>query len=243
MHAVLSDIITEVIGLAKGGTFIDAGAGHQDGETARVVIASVVGLGEGALRIDGASEFTTPNNQGIIEQPPLFEVAKEAGRRLVGVVTLAFDGLGEAAMVIPAHVEELDEAHVAFAETTSQKAIRGIRAGAFYVWSVKVEDVLWFFGKIEQVRYAGLHAEGHFILCNPSLDFGIAEDIVTLAIEGGELVELFAAYFAGDAVGVLKIKHAFALIAELNPLEFGGQETGAPESVVERLIFRSAAAE
>ena len=69
MHvdAVLDDVVTKIIGLAKRGAFIDARASHQDREAAWVVIAAVVRLSQGALGVNCAPEFAAPDNQGVIE--------------------------------------------------------------------------------------------------------------------------------------------------------------------------------
>ena len=102
--------------------------------------------------------------------------------------------------------------------------------------------MLRLFREVEQVGHARLHAEGHLVLGDAGLDLRVAQDAVTLIIERRDLVELFAADFARDALGVLQVEDAFALIAELNPLELGGEEACAPKAVVQRLVGRTAAA-
>jgi hypothetical protein len=49
VHGVLDDVVAEVVGFPKGEAAFDAAAGHPHREAARVMVASVVGLGEGAL--------------------------------------------------------------------------------------------------------------------------------------------------------------------------------------------------
>ena len=77
VHAVLDDVVAEVVGLAVGHALVDAGAGHQDREAARVVVAAVVGLREGALRVGRTTEFAAPDDERIIEQSALFEVGEQ----------------------------------------------------------------------------------------------------------------------------------------------------------------------
>ena len=146
-------------------------------------------------------------------------------------------------MVVPAHVEELDEADVAFAKATGQETVRGVGARALHVRTVEIEHMLRFLREVEQVGHAGLHAEGHFVLGDAGLDLRVAQHAVALVVECGEFVELFAADFARDALGVFQVEHALALIAELHPLEFGGQEARAPEAVIERLVVGTTATE
>ena len=133
----------------------------------------------------------------------MLKVGKQAGRGLVGIFALALNGIGQAAVVVPTHVEELDEADIALAESTGQQAVGGVRARALHVRSVEVEHVLRFLGQVEQVRDARLHAEGHLVLRDTGLDLRIAQDAVALVVKGGELIELFAADFARDTFGVL----------------------------------------
>ena len=64
---------------------------------------------------------------------------------------------------------------------------------------------------------------------------------MALVIKGGQFIELFATDFARDTFGVLQVEDAFALVAEFHPLEFGRQEAGAPEAVVERLVVGATA--
>ena len=88
MHGVADDVVAVVVRLAVRGAFSHAGTGEEDAEAARVMVASVVGLGERALRVDGAAKFAAPNDERVIEQAALFEVGEERGGGLVGVAAL-----------------------------------------------------------------------------------------------------------------------------------------------------------
>ena len=92
VYRVLHDVIAEVVGLAVNVTFLHAGTGHEHGEATRMVVAAVVGLGQGALRVDGAPEFATPDDEGVVEEPALLEVGEQASRCMVRVGTLALEG-------------------------------------------------------------------------------------------------------------------------------------------------------
>ena len=67
VHWVLHDVVAEVVGLPVNVTFLHAGTGHEDGEATRMVITAVVGLSQGALRVDGAPEFATPDDEGVVQ--------------------------------------------------------------------------------------------------------------------------------------------------------------------------------
>src|SRR5436309_10764225 len=62
---VLGDVVAEVVGGTEAGAGFDAGAGQPDGETARVMVAAIVVLGELALGIVGAAELAAPNDQRV----------------------------------------------------------------------------------------------------------------------------------------------------------------------------------
>ena len=114
----------------------------QIGEAARVMVAAVVGRGELALRVDRPAELAAPDDQRVVEQAALLQVLDQGGRGLVGVVALAADLLGQVAVLVPAHVIELDESHAALGQPAGQQAIGGVAAGLVHVGAVQVEDRL-----------------------------------------------------------------------------------------------------
>ena len=142
LDRVLDDVVGEVVGLAQGHARLDAAAGHPDREAARVVVAAVVRGGELALRVDRAAELAAPDDQRVVEQPALLQVLDQRGRGLVGVVALAADLVRQVAVLVPAHVVELDEAHAALGQAAGQQAVGGVAAGLLHVGAVQVEDRL-----------------------------------------------------------------------------------------------------
>ena len=140
----IGEVVAEFIGFAPGHAWFHASAGHEDGEAARVVIAAVIVLGQGALRVGGASEFPAPDDQGIIEQAALFEVGDEGGAGLVGVAALSAVCFWQSAVMIPAHVKQLHEPDIAFGQSSSEQAVGGIRARSLHIRAVHVENRLRF---------------------------------------------------------------------------------------------------
>lgn len=67
MDWVLDDIVGKVICLPDNGAGLYPAAGQPERETAWVMIPSVIGLGELSLRIDTATKFAAPNDQGIVQ--------------------------------------------------------------------------------------------------------------------------------------------------------------------------------
>ncbi len=153
---------------------LNAAAGQPDGEAARVVVAAVVGGGERALRVGRAAEFAAPDDERVVEQAALFEVDDERGGGLVGFGALAADAGGQAAVLVPALVVELDEAHAALGQPAGQQAVGGEGAGlAGYrrrrarTWSPARPT------RFGDVGHAGLHAERHFVLGDARFDLGV----------------------------------------------------------------------
>ena len=72
------DVETKVIRLPKRHARLDAAAGQPHAETARMMVAAILLMRELSLAIDGAAKFTTPNDQGLVQQAALLQVANRA---------------------------------------------------------------------------------------------------------------------------------------------------------------------
>ena len=64
---IFNDIIGVVVRFAESGSALDSTSSHPGGETFRVVIAAIVVAGKLALAIGGAAEFTSKDDEGVIE--------------------------------------------------------------------------------------------------------------------------------------------------------------------------------
>ncbi len=53
---------------------LGASASEPDGEASWVVVAAVGFVGEFTLAVDGAAEFSAPDDEGVVEEASLFEV-------------------------------------------------------------------------------------------------------------------------------------------------------------------------
>lgn len=67
MDRILGDVVGEVICFTVYMTLLDPASSEKDAETAWVVVASIVFLGESALAINGTAKLTTPDHQCVIE--------------------------------------------------------------------------------------------------------------------------------------------------------------------------------
>ena len=77
-------------------------------------------------------------------------------------------------MMIPSHVIELDEPNAPFRHPPRQETICGIGPSGPRVLAVEPESRIRFAADIGQFGDAGLHLEGHLVLPDPRIDFGIA---------------------------------------------------------------------
>ena len=98
VHHVLLGVVAEFVGVAVRDSAFDSSARHPDGKAFDVVVASI------ALRHGGASEFSAPDYEGVVEHASLFEVLNECRRALVDALSDSGDGVLDPAVVIPAAV-------------------------------------------------------------------------------------------------------------------------------------------
>src|ERR1051326_4062334 len=107
VDGVLDDVVGHFVGLAMDKTGLHAAAGHPDGETAGMMVAAIIFLGELALAINGAAKFTAPNDQRVLEQATLLEVLDEAVAALVNVLALGGQVARQVAMLVPPAMKDL----------------------------------------------------------------------------------------------------------------------------------------
>src|SRR5207253_1569994 len=130
---------------------------------------------QGALRVDGSAELATPDDEGVVEHAAFLEVLEQGAGGTVGVVALVLEGDGQVVVLVPAAVEDLDNADAALDEPARLDGAVGERAGLAHVAAVPIEGALRFAAQIDELRDAGLHAEGHLVLGDARLRLGIAK--------------------------------------------------------------------
>src|SRR5207247_11291272 len=154
---------------------LDGGGGHPDAETTRMMVAAIVVLGEFPLRIVGAAKFTTPDHERILEKPAGFKVGEQGIAGLVHVLTLAANGFGEIAMLVPTGMIELNETDIALSQAASEQTIGGKGARILGLLAVKLEDAFRLFRKVHDLGDASLHAICHLVLSDALIDLRVAE--------------------------------------------------------------------
>ena len=143
---------------------------------------------------------------------------------------------GQVAVGVPAAMEDLDVAHAAFGQAPGVQAAGREGAGLAGLFAVELEGRFGFAGQIHQFGHRGLHAVGHLVLLDAREDFGVAEPLVLLLVEGRQRVELGAAVLARDARRVAQVEHRIALAAQQTSLMLGRQKAGSPEAVEQALL-------
>ena len=143
LDAVANDVVAVFIGFAVGNPWLDTATGHPDRKTARVMIPAKFFLGEFPLAVVRSSEFSAPNDQGVLQHVALLEVLYESPSGLVGKTAAFVHVLNQSAVVIPTPVREVEEAHAALGQPSGEQAVGGIGPGA-WLGSVHVEDVFRF---------------------------------------------------------------------------------------------------
>ena len=237
---IADDVVAVVVGLTVRDARLDAAAGHPDCEAARVMIAAVVRGGQVALAVDGAAELAAPDDERVVEQPAPLQVENQSRTRLVDVARLIRHLRGKVRVLIPAHVEELDEPHAALGQPSREEAVRRERARLFRVGSVQIEDVRWLARHVGQLGDRGLHPKSQLVLSDPRGDLGIAGPCELQAVQLALIVEHVATQGRVDPRRIRQIEHGVSAAAQLHALMDRRQEAAPPQAVIQRLVVRAA---
>ena len=106
MDPILHDVESELVGLAIADTRLDAAAGHPHRERVGMMVTAVVAP---ALYHRRAAELSTPDDEGILEHPPLLQVLDQRGAGPVGDLAVLRDVVHQVPVLIPRFVEDLHE--------------------------------------------------------------------------------------------------------------------------------------
>ena len=104
-----------------------------------------------------------------------------------------------------------------------------------HVGSVHVEHALGLIRDVRELGNRGLHPECHLVLGDPGLGLGIGKLFVFVVVQAVDGIERTAASGCIDSLGVGEEEDRVADGPQGDSLVLGGQVTGSPEAVVERL--------
>src|SRR5207344_2238736 len=108
VHRVFDDVVGELVRLTVHRPAFHTAARHPEAEAAWVMVAAVVGRRELPLRVDRPPELAAPDDEGVIEEPSVFEILDESKGRAVDVPRLGGKDLRREGMDVPATVIDLD---------------------------------------------------------------------------------------------------------------------------------------
>lgn len=146
--AAVDHVEAEVVG-GSDGARADAGTGEPAGEGIAVVFAAeAVEVFGAALGVGCAAEFGEEEDERVVEETAEIEIVEEGGDGLIDFRGAGGEAFFEFAVLIPAWVEELDEADPVFAETAGEETIGGEGALVAGVWAVEVEGFGIFRGEV-----------------------------------------------------------------------------------------------
>ena len=109
-----------------------------------MMVAAVVRFRQLALAVDRAAELAAPDDQRVVQQPALLQIADQRRRRLIGVAALEREIARQIVVLVPAAMIELDEAHVALGQPAREQAIRREGAGLPRFRTVHLERAVRF---------------------------------------------------------------------------------------------------
>src|ERR1043165_400309 len=144
MNTVRNGIESQFIGFADGLTRFYSAASQPHGEGINVMVsaASIPIFAHGR-----ATEFSPPNDKGILEQSASLEIFHKRGLALGNFTThffkVALEILSRTAMAVPVRMIELHEANTSFHQASSEEAIAGERRFIFFN-TVKLERGIAF---------------------------------------------------------------------------------------------------
>ena len=118
VHGFFGGLEAEVVSFAVGHAAFDSAASHPHEEAVWVMVSAISVFADG-----GASEFSTPDDEGFFQEAAIFEVGEEGGDGLVDV----FGEVGSGFVVIsvsipglPVTIVNLDEADSVFSQSSGQ---------------------------------------------------------------------------------------------------------------------------
>lgn len=106
------------IGLAVGDSSFNSTTGHEHGSGLSVVVAT------GALGHGSATEFTAPDDEGVVEEAALFQILDEGGGALVDILCAGLHTADDISVVVPSAVVELDKTNATLGHAAGHEAVR-----------------------------------------------------------------------------------------------------------------------
>src|SRR5262245_34624749 len=88
VHGIDHGVVGKVVGLAVAEPRPESAASHPHCETARMMVAPIIGGCEFPLGVGGPAKFSSPDDEGVVQEAASLEIRDEGGARLVGLGAL-----------------------------------------------------------------------------------------------------------------------------------------------------------
>src|SRR6266511_3236989 len=155
------------VGGAQHLAAFDSSARQPHAEAEIVVVAALAGF-----RLGRTAKFTAPQHQRAVEQSASLQILQEPRDGLVGFRGFAEMILFDVIMRVPLQVarpaagNDTNKAHAIFHQLARQQTAPAIIVCRLAADAIKIERLLWLFGKIKQLRRLGLHFESQIVSVN-----------------------------------------------------------------------------
>lgn len=223
VQRILGNVVAEVVGLTVDSSSLAPASSHPHREASRMVISAVIGLAEATLTVNGSPELSAPNNQGIIEHTPLFQVVDEGVAWSVNVSALRWHSSINIPVVIPVVVVNLDETDISFGQPAGHQGNVRKAPGLAGLLPIKFESPLWFLGQVSELGHAGLHAGSHLILLDPGEGLGVSKLLKRQFVHFIDALYGALANRIGNPCRIIDIEDRITLAAEGDPSVFPGE--------------------
>lgn len=183
VEGVLRDVVTEIVCFPVDGAALGAASRHPHGEAAGMMVSSVVRFAESALAVNGASEFPTPDDQGVLKHASFLEVIDESVTGTVDVLALGGHTAIDIAVMVPVVVVDLNEPDITFREPACHEGDIGKASRFSGFLAIELKGAFGFLAQVREFGHAGLHAGCHFILPDAGKGLGVTKFLVGQFIE------------------------------------------------------------
>src|SRR5262245_1874608 len=116
----------KLVGFAETDARPNPAAGEPHSERLRMMIATQFAASVGiALDHWRPSEFTTPNDESVLQQAALVEILDQGGAGPIGLAGLFLHAVMNFTVMVPAFMEELHKAHAPLDQPAGEQTIHG----------------------------------------------------------------------------------------------------------------------
>ena len=137
--------------------------------------------------------------------------------------------------MVPVVEINLHEPHAPLHHPPGHEDGVGKRTGLQYLLAIEAEGRLRLGRDVGEFGHARLHPEGHLILGDPGLRFGITKLLKCSLVQGLQAVERGAADARRDSGRIADVQDRIAGRAKTHPRVLAGQEAARPEPSANRL--------